>query len=192
MIVWGGRTPGSGNSYLNTGSRYNPSGDSWISMSTGSNCPSGRSSSKAVWTGSEMIIWGGIISDCSGVYVLNTGARYNPSSNSWIAISNESPCPSGRQGSSAVWTGTELIIWGGYLREGWQYQYLNTGGRYDPLTNSWTATSLGEYCPSGRYGHSAVWTGKEMIVWGGYLRLATGGILKVAYPHIHDRPLEKP
>ena len=32
--------------------------------------------------------------------------------------------------------------------------------------NTWTATSTSN-APSARYGHTAVWTGSEMIVWGG-------------------------
>jgi len=32
--------------------------------------------------------------------------------------------------------------------------------------DSWTATSLTN-APTGRLGHTAVWTGSEMIVWGG-------------------------
>src|SRR5436190_24049582 len=43
---------------------------------------------------------------------------------------------------------------------------LNTGGRYNPGTDSWTATSTTS-APSARYLHTAVWTGSEMIVWGG-------------------------
>ena len=43
--------------------------------------------------------------------------------------------------------------------------FLNTGGRYNPSTDSWTATSTTN-APSGRVGHTAVWTGSEMIVWG--------------------------
>ena len=45
--------------------------------------------------------------------------------------------------------------------------YLNTGGRYNPSTDSWTATSTTN-APAARYDHTAVWTGSEMIVWGGY------------------------
>ena len=44
---------------------------------------------------------------------------------------------------------------------------LNTGGRYNPSTDSWTATSTTN-APSARDDHTAVWTGSEMIVWGGY------------------------
>src|SRR5439155_7318890 len=42
----------------------------------------------------------------------------------------------------------------------------NTGGRYDPATDSWTATSLAN-AAGARWLDSAVWTGSEMIVWGG-------------------------
>src|SRR5437773_780680 len=42
--------------------------------------PDGRSVHTAVWTGSEMIVWGGL-----GPIYLNTGGRYNPSTDSWAA-----------------------------------------------------------------------------------------------------------
>ena len=44
---------------------------------------------------------------------------------------------------------------------------LNTGGRYNPGTDTWTATSTTN-APAARAFHTAVWTGSEMIVWGGY------------------------
>src|SRR5437870_6850168 len=44
--------------------------------------------------------------------------------------------------------------------------FLNTGGRYNPGTDSWTATSTTS-APAARDFHTAVWTGSEMIVWGG-------------------------
>jgi hypothetical protein len=52
-----------------------------------------------------------------------------------------------------------MIIWGG--------NFLNTGGKYNPSTDSWTATSTTD-APTGTFDHTAVWTGNEMIVWGGY------------------------
>ena len=55
---------------------------------------------------------------------------------------------------------------------------LDTGGRYDPSTNSWTATTTSN-APSGRSGHTAIWSSNEMIVWGGsntsFNILRTGG-----------------
>jgi N-acetylneuraminic acid mutarotase len=56
MIVWGGTGNGV---VLNSGGRYNPSSDSWKTMSS-TDTPSPRSGHKAVWTGNEMIVWGGI------------------------------------------------------------------------------------------------------------------------------------
>jgi hypothetical protein len=67
-MVWGGN----GNwSDFDTGGRYNPSADSWTATST-TDAPTGRSEHTAVWSGSEMIIWGGT----DGVRYLNTGGRY--------------------------------------------------------------------------------------------------------------------
>ena len=73
--------------------------------------------------------------------------------------------PSARTHHSAVWTGSEMIIWGGRGGD----LFWSTGGRYDPLIDSWTATGFTN-APSARYHHTAVWTGSEMIIWGGYGR----------------------
>ena len=156
MIVWGGS---SSSGYLNTGGRYNPSTDSWTATST-TNAPAGRIVHRAVWTGSEMIVWGGYFYDGSGHY-LNTGGRYNPSTDSWTATSTTN-VPTGRYSHTAVWTGTEMVVWGGTDFQ----SYFNTGGRYNPSSDSWALTSTTN-APSGRASHTAVWTGSEMIVWGG-------------------------
>jgi hypothetical protein len=67
MIVWAGADT----SYLNTGGRYNPASDSWSATST-TNPPSGRASHTAVWTGHEMIVWGGGNENND----FNSGGRY--------------------------------------------------------------------------------------------------------------------
>jgi hypothetical protein len=165
MIVWGGSTDGSGPTvYLNTGGRYNPAAESWTPTSTGANVPTGRLT-PAVWTGTEMIVWGGFSSGPGSGY-LSTGGRYDPSTDTWVATSNGTNLPAARSGHSAVWTGSEVIVWGGYYYASGDH-YENTGGRYSPSTDSWSATSLGANVPPGRSGQTAVWTGTEMIVWGG-------------------------
>src|SRR5690348_9883147 len=98
MIIWGG---GDGPTYFNTGGRYNPATDTWTSTST-INAPDPRSSHTAVWTGTEMIIWGGVL--------FNTGGRYNPDTDSWISTSTTN-APSARYVHTAVWTGSEMIVW---------------------------------------------------------------------------------
>ena len=163
MIVWGGQNS---TSYFNTGGRYNPSTDSWTATST-TNAPVGRGDHTAVWTGSEMIIWGGYFYNGSD-HFLNTGGKYNPNTDSWTATSTTN-APVGRDGHTAVWTGSEMIIWGGFFFQDPIDFYLNTGGRYDPGTDTWTATSITN-APIRRDLHTAVWTGSggEMIVWGGF------------------------
>jgi N-acetylneuraminic acid mutarotase len=140
--------------------------DTWTATSTTS-APAGRSTHTAVWTGSEMIVWGG----WNGSTFFDTGARYNSSTDSWTPTSSAN-APAGRYAHTAVWTGTEMIVWGGGTGGG----YFDSGGRYNPSTDSWTATSI-VGAPSARYVHTAVWTGSEMIVWGGYgdTFLNTGG-----------------
>jgi hypothetical protein len=79
--------------------------------------------------------------------------------------SNLTSAPDGRVSHTAVWTGSEMIVWGG--DNCFAGCDLNTGGRYNPSTDSWTATSTTN-APESRVNFTAVWTGSEMIVWGGY------------------------
>src|SRR5207302_9800738 len=148
--VWGGFID------LNTGGRYNPNTDAWTPTTT-TNAPDGRDLHTAVWTGSEMIVWGG---ESDSFCCSDTGGRYNPITNSWTTTSTVN-APSLRRSHTAVWTGTEMIIWGGYA-----IPIPSTGGRYNPNTDSWTSTGTNG-APSARISHIAVWTGSEMIVWGG-------------------------
>ena len=167
MIIWGGHAFDGASLYLNTGARYNPQTDTWQAVST-IGAPAGRSGHTAVWTGTEMIVWGGY----NGSSYLNTGGRYNPQTDSWQSLSTTGG-PTPRTGPTAVWTGTEMIVWGGY--DGFNFVWLNTGGRYDPSSDTWSPTSTGANVPSARSNHTAVWTGAEMVVWGGQPLTNTGG-----------------
>jgi|GEM_PF-4182794 len=124
--------------------------------------PSARANHTAVWTGSEMIIWGG--NDGSSVF--NTGYRYNPASDSWTAMST-SGAPAARTKHTAVFHNGKMIVWGGCTTyDCAAYTNINSGGVYDIGTDTWSATSvLG--APQARYKHTAVVAGTEMIVWGG-------------------------
>jgi hypothetical protein len=120
----------------------------------------------AVWTGSEIIIFGGF----NGSNALNTGVRYNPSTNTWTAIAN---CPVKRLDHSAIFKGTEMIVFGG--------DSIATSGtcsgpgfssnqvwKYDIGTNTWTGPSVvSGSIPAARRNHIAGWTGTEMIIYGG-------------------------
>jgi hypothetical protein len=107
-----------------------------------------------------MIVWGGVDET---FHDSNTGGRYNPITEKWTPTSVNG-APSIRDSHTAVWTGREMIVWGGLSYPPGVYE--NTGGRYDPASDSWTPTSTAG-APLRRKQHGAIWTGSEMIVWGG-------------------------
>lgn len=204
MIVWGGA--------INSGDRYDPVTDQWTSMAQ-LNAPINRVGHSAIWTGKELILWGGADGASPNDELLNSGGRYDPALDLWLPT-NQSGAPNGKQGHAAVWTGSEMIIWGGFgsgidVFNAWSYspsgdvwmklaaplnfpylypsftpvwtgsemivwgsQYgasnpeLAIGARYHRQSNTWKLMSTANQ-PSQRHGATAVWTGGEMIVWGG-------------------------
>lgn len=167
MIVWGGDQ--SGWSYstgrLNSGGIYHPSTDTWTSTST-TDAPAARARHTAVWTGGRMIVWGGTIN--TGSYyttATDTGGVYNPENNTWTAVTM-SGAPTRRFGHRSVWTGSRMLVWGGQREGNSTYIDTNTGGIYDPVTDSWSPMSTVNAPPTS-VGSSHVWTGSHFIVWGG-------------------------
>ena len=81
--------------------------------------------------------------EMQGTYVnWDDGGRYNPVANTWIRIGGTGyPPPSPREYHSAVWTGSEMIIWGGF--GGGQF---DDGGRYDPVLNRWQPIAPTFWC----------------------------------------------
>ena len=159
MIVWGGIT----GLAARDGGRYNPTTDSWIIMTT-AGAPGGRSKHSAVWTGTEMIVWGGLQGIQTSFY-WNDGGRYDPANNSWSAVTTAN-APSARFRHTMVSMGNEMIIWGGQNGDYNAGTLLNSGGRYNLAGDNWSTLPIAA-APAARSGHTAVWTGNEMIVWGG-------------------------
>ncbi len=160
MIVWGGSIYDEFSGtfiYLSTGAVYGTAHDTWSATQT-SGAPSPRELHTAVWTGTEMVVWGGV--DESSI--LNTGARYDPLNNRWSTVAN-SGAPAPRYLHTAVWTGADMTVWGGIDGA----RAFGDGGRYDPSANSWVPLAEGGGAPTARREHTAIWTGSEMIVWGG-------------------------
>ena len=132
----------------------------WVNGST-AGAPSARSGHTAVWTGLELIVWGGEVAPGQAVA---GGALYRPEADAWSLVSTVR-APAARSRHSAVWTGTEMIVWGGFAGGA----FLDSGARFEPDPQHWAALPIG---PAGRVGHVAVWTGSHVLVWGG--RNATG------------------
>jgi hypothetical protein len=63
-----------------------------------------------------------------------------------------------------VWTGTELLIWGG-LTDGHGMTEAGGGAAFDPATRVWTPMPASPLSP--RNTAFAVWTGTRALFWGG-------------------------
>ena len=79
----------------------------------------------------------------------------------WEAM-NAAGAPAGRQSHAAVWTGSEMVVFGGENAGG----ALSSGGAFNPTTGEWRSLSSGGG-PLARSEAGAVWTGTEMVVFGG-------------------------
>lgn len=120
-----------------------------------------RARAAAFWTGSEILIWGGTANKTA----FNDGAALNPTTGIWRKLSTTgAPVPTDYP--SPVWTGRQILVFGGLADSEDPRSALSTGGRYDLETDTWTPMTT-HGAPLARHRHWAVWTGREMIVWGG-------------------------
>ena len=124
------------------------------------------------------MIWGGVVPYTYNYF--SSGGIYNPATDSWTSIANPNPLfnIAGRSYHSAIWTGTQMICWGGYRDgtatgntthcNGITYDkptYYNDGLKYTPATGAYAHMS--NIGIEKRRFHGSVWTGTEMIIWGG-------------------------
>jgi hypothetical protein len=124
--------------------------------------PEPRADAATIWcgrtsSGRDLIVWGGYTG--SGGAMHNEGFSWDPETNAWTAIA-ESPL-SGRAGAGAVFTGTEIVIWGGY---GEGRSAIGDGAAYDPEADSWRMLPDAPIAPA--IPVATVWTGEEVIIWG--------------------------
>jgi photosystem II stability/assembly factor-like uncharacterized protein len=78
---------------------------------------------------------------------------------SWLPTSLTN-APTARQEFEAVWTGSKMIVWD-------QANIGNTGGIYDPATDTWASITTVNAPPPLGEDYVAVWTGSTMIIWYG-------------------------
>lgn len=75
-------------------------------------------------------------------------------------------------GMAGVWTGRQLVVWGGSAAggaaaggDGGTWHPAGAGAAYDPATDRWEV--LPPAPVTARVGATAVWSGREVLVWGG-------------------------
>jgi N-acetylneuraminic acid mutarotase len=135
------------------GAAYNPATNTWRGIGSK---PRPAFGAHAVWDGYEVLVTGG-----TRAYTLSTGGlAYNPTTNR----SRRLRSGFGRSGPATVWTGRRLLVWGGQTFPGATVSARH-GVSYDPIANRWSL--LPQSPLPARVDPSAVWTGRDLIVWGG-------------------------
>ena len=157
VLAWGGcqgeAPPGCGQSLR--GYAFDPDARTWRPLPL----IDAPSSSNAVWTGREAIFFQNEPPPGSSVETTLVGHAYDPAAGTWRTLP-EAPIPA-RTGAVYLWTGREAIVWGGGHGRG-----AAEGAAYDPDTDSWRRIAD---APLGLNLADAVWTGREMIVFGSLL-----------------------
>ena len=161
LFVFGGCTPTQSSECLSGSKRldsWDPATGNWTQQA---NTPAdGVWGPAFVWTGSKLFAWGGVGSGWNGPHPAS-GALYDPGTDNWTTAATLGS-PLGRIGTAAVWTGSKVLLYGGY-------PHAYTWGFYDPATDTWESGGVQDssYPTWGRYMHGAVFNGSEMIIWGG-------------------------
>jgi N-acetylneuraminic acid mutarotase len=159
LILSGGYSLGEGDERRD-GAAFDPVSGGWtpIAARPAPGSCGGETPCAGVWTGSVALFPG-------------AGLAYDPAGNRWSEIA-PFPAADGRVTTdhSMVWTGRQLLVWGAPTEApdadtGAGVEGPEDGFSYDPAGNGWQRFAAG---PLGRRGyHTAVWTGQEMLVWGG-------------------------
>jgi hypothetical protein len=128
----------------------------------------GRVSPAAVWTGAEMIVWGGYVPlSPGGAEPLSDGAAFDPTTGTWRIIA-AAPIE-GRGDPASVWTGTEMLVWGGNASTA----TVADGAAYNPATDTWRTLAPAPIPDVAR--PATAWTGDEMLIVSGMRAVAGGG-----------------
>lgn len=158
---------------------YDPKTDQWSAL-TPVNAPSPRVFHAAVWTSQdEMIVWGGLAGYQDGGHqrILGDGGILSfpegKAEGEWRSLPPGDGAPAARYGQTGIWTGTEFLVWGGCGQEPGITRCLrplNDGAFYNPHPQDgapYWRSLLAPAFVTARTAHTAIWTGRYLIVWGG-------------------------
>ncbi len=151
VFVWGG-LDASGTA-LDTGAIYDVDNDTWREIARDANTPSPRHSASAVWTGSVVVVWGGI-----GAQALSSGALYDPDTDRWSPM-HRAPVARGAAPAAYLDDYELMAVWGGQNETG---NLLEGIDLYDPNQDVWTAGDTSGN-PGKRQG--AAWCGGLRSFW---------------------------
>jgi hypothetical protein len=116
----------------------------------------------AVWSGRELIVWGGWAGNQAASQAFADGAAYNPETGRWRGLA---PAPlSARSAPVAVWTGREMVVWGGNdPARGRAGNALLDGAAYDPVSDSWRRIASAPAGSARSFGKAVLAQGRMVI-----------------------------
>jgi len=117
-----------------------------------------RLAQASVWTGTELLIWGGM-PDSQGLTEAGDGAAYDPATRAWTPMPASPLSP--RNTAFAVWTRTRALFWGGGNGSAVP---LTDGASYDPASRTWAMLPAAPLRPDAEGRQAIVWTGTQMTV----------------------------
>lgn len=128
-----------------------------------------RTGHTAVYTAKGVIIFGQHYKDESGKEFLHgTGAIFDVHSDKadkWTVLSSQSTPE--RSFHTAVWSGLEMLVFGGEAALGGRGTLFSAVSKFNPMTMGWSTVASNYHGPDLVQGHTAVWTGYSMLIWGG-------------------------
>jgi hypothetical protein len=124
--------------------------------------PEVRSGAATAWTGSQLLVWGGYEFVGTGDDDPDAdGFAFDAATRRWSDLP-ESPLR-GRADVASAWTGSELLVWGGWDGGFREVPFFDDGAAFDPATGAWRLLAP---APIEARTAFSVWTGEELIVWG--------------------------
>jgi hypothetical protein len=174
LLIWGGMSGPRPFRVYDDGAAYDPATRRWTRIAP---APEAQwlegDEGLAVWTGREMLVWGGItIPDPVHQPNLGTPARgvaYDPERRTWRRLAPR-PAQLPRSGDLwTVWTGRELLV-GGVEESG--AAGGTTAAAYDSATDRWRMLPPSPGLTGGGRrleARTAMWAGSRLLVWN-YLR----------------------
>jgi hypothetical protein len=131
--------------------------------------PEQRDGAAVVWTGTELLYWGGFPRGADDPSVRTNGFAFDPTTRTWRTIPS---APTGLARGDAVWTGSEALFWGELAPEqetDVPKPDFSAVLAYNPAQQTWRALPPSPHeVPSFVKNQAAwAWTGRELIVWGG-------------------------
>jgi hypothetical protein len=136
-----------------------PTEDPWVGYGEGWSelpvPPEWRDGATVVWTGDELLYWGGAPRGEDASRQQADGFVFDPATRTWSTMP-AAPHPS--LNGAGVWTGTEALFFS-YDTDGVRSQL------FDPSTATWRSIPNGPQMPE--FGVSWAWTGAELLLFGG-------------------------